>query len=359
VWINHTSLRTPCPEIELATSSISAQLSDLYRCEPEHDLTPVKSNQDLTVIDPNHLAEVHTLSFKDSFEDETLPPSDQAFEEPHELKFEILDKKISLDEGDYSNCPLEWLAPLKTMLNDFHDRFSKKKLDIEVTDLYTADLETFPGRKVVQRVRILPQHKFDFALKAIRQLEAAGVVRESDSPWRSNVVMIPKPMGKNELRANTKADYQTGNQHEAQHYRICLDFRDLNDILVFPKQVAFPTLEKFLYKLRNKVVISVDISSSFYVIPIREKDRYKTSFWLNDLAFEFNVLVMGLKSSPYHLKKFMDLVFSNENYDKFTSELSQKERKLLSPSFDDIIASYFDDVFVIGDTYEQTLANWK
>jgi hypothetical protein len=46
-------------------------------------------------------------------------------------------------------------------------------------------------------------------LKAVRQLEEAGVVRESDSPWRSNIVMVPKPMGKNKFRANTKADYQT------------------------------------------------------------------------------------------------------------------------------------------------------
>ena len=128
---------------------------------------------------------------------------------------------------------------------------------------YEAELETKPGKRVIQKVRPLSSHKFDFALKAVRQLERAGVVRESDSPWRSNVVMVPKPMGKNELRTNTKADYQTGDQNEAQHYRICLDFRDLNDILVFPKQVAFPTLDKILYKLKNKICINVDISSSF------------------------------------------------------------------------------------------------
>jgi hypothetical protein len=50
-------------------------------------------------------------------------------------------------------------------------------------------------------------------MKAVRQLEKANVVRESDSPWRSNVVMVPKPVGKNELRSNTKADYQRGDQH--------------------------------------------------------------------------------------------------------------------------------------------------
>jgi hypothetical protein len=134
-------------------------------------------------------------------------------------------------------------------------------------------------------------------------------VRESDSPWRSNVVMVPKPMGKNELRA---ADYQTGSQNTAQHYRICLDFRDLNNILEFPQQEAFPTIENFLHKMKGKYVVNMDISSAFYVIPIREEDRYKTAFWLNDLAFKFNVLVMGLKSSPCHKKKFMEKAYCNK-----------------------------------------------
>jgi hypothetical protein len=84
----------------------------------------------------------------------------------------------------------------RALVEEFSDRFSKRKLDIEVTTMYEAELETKPGKKVVQIVRPLRPHKFDFALKAVRQLEAAGVVRESDSPWRSNVVMVPKPMGK-------------------------------------------------------------------------------------------------------------------------------------------------------------------
>ena len=362
VWTNHTYWKTIRPEIEPRNSSI--ELDDVFRCVPERDLNPVK-HCNLTELDPSQADSLIDLpvlahSFKQTFENETLPPSDEAFGEPAELKFEILDKTISLNDGDYSQCPPEWLGPLKSLLNDFHDRFSKTKLDIEVTDWYEAALDTVPGRKVVQRVRTLPQHKFEFALKAVRQLEAAGIVRESDSPWRSNVVMIPKPTGKNELRATTKADYQTGDQHKAQHYRICLDFRDLNDILIFPQQVAFPTLDRFLHKLRNKVVICMDISSSFYVIPIKEEDRYKTAFWLNDLAFEFNVLVMGVTHAPYHLKKFVnEEVFTQKNYDKYVTKLSKREREILPPSFEDILANYFDDCFVIGDDYEQALAGLK
>jgi hypothetical protein len=265
------------------------------------------------------------------------------FDELEELKFEILDKDISLEAGDYSECPKKYVKKTKSLVKEFHDRFSKRKLDIEVTDLYEAELNTHPGRKVNQKVRTLPPHKFDFALKAVRQLEEAQVVRESDSPWRSNVVMVPKPIGKNELRTNTKADYQTGSQNTAQHYRICLDFRDLNKILDFPQQVAFPTIDKVLHKLKGKYVVNMDISSAFYVIPIKEEDRYKTAFWLNDLAFEFNVLVMGLKSSPYHLKKFMEIAYSNAALERYKSMMSQEEVSLLPSTMEEILANYFDD----------------
>ena len=56
-------------------------------------------------------------------------------------------------------------------MKDFEDRFSKSQLDLEITDKYTADLETVEGKKVVQKVRFLPNYRYNFAIKAIKQLE--------------------------------------------------------------------------------------------------------------------------------------------------------------------------------------------
>jgi hypothetical protein len=197
--------------------------------------------------------ELRSHSVKQIFNNETLPPSEEMFDDSEELKFQILDKEIPLSSADFSQCPRDYYDRCFAIVEEFSDRFSRWKLDIEVTDKYEAELETKPGRSVRQAVRPLPPHKFDFALKAVKQLEEAGVVTESNSTWRSNVVMVPKPLGKDELRANTKADYQTGSQNKAQHYRICLDFRDLNKILEFPQMVAFPTIEKFLHKSNSRV----------------------------------------------------------------------------------------------------------
>jgi hypothetical protein len=112
--------------------------------------------------------------------------------------------------------------------------------------MYTADLETLPGKIVNQKCRRLLNDRFEFAKKAIKQLMDMGVVSKSDSEWRSNVVMVPKPQT-GEIRSNSKLD-MLDKSKKVKLYRICLDFRELNNLLVFPKQVQFVNLETLLNK---------------------------------------------------------------------------------------------------------------
>ena len=86
------------------------------------------------------------------------------------------EKSFTIEDGEFSDCPQKDLKPLKKLLDEFKDRFSTFKLDVEVTDMYTADLETEPSKKVVQKCRRRANHKFQFGFKAIKQLEQAGVV---------------------------------------------------------------------------------------------------------------------------------------------------------------------------------------
>jgi dUTPase len=305
----------------------------------------------------------HISSFSHSFQgkiiNETLPPSTELFDESYELNHDILDKKYTIHDADFQNCPTSYLEPLKLLLTEYNDRFSTSKLDLETTDMYVADLPTIPDKIVNQPIRRLPYHKFTFAMKAISQLQRAGVIRPSQSDWRSNIVMVPKPTVTTDLRQSTKADYLTGHQNKSPLYRLCLDFRQLNTYLQFNKPTQFTTLDSLLYTLKNKYVCSLDISSAFFVIPISETDRHKTAFWVNEHAFEFNALVMGLKSSPYHLNKFLESAFSPSVYQQVIKQLDQEEIKKLPPSFSKFIVHYFDDFNVYSDTYDALLVCLK
>jgi hypothetical protein len=331
----------------------------------EDDFSSENRNEDnisffnTEIISESSIASNFNHNISQDLEDETLPPSEQLFDNTYELKFESLEKQITIEDADYSDCPHEYLKPLKELLNEYDDCFSKSKLDLQTTTLYEAPLPTIPGKKVQQKVRRLPPHKYNFAMQAIKQLQASGVVRESDSAWRSNVVLVPKPTGKDEDRENTKASKLTGDQNFSKLYRICLDFRELNTCLQFPQQTSFTTVDEILYKLKNKVVISMDISSAFFIIPLKEEDKHKTAFWVNNNAYEFNVAVMGLKSSPYHLNKFIEKAFNQTTYDELVSRLTAKEREMLPDSFQDIFTSYFDDFFVFADTYVEAIVALK
>ena len=103
----------------------------------------------------------------------------------------------------------------------------------------------------------------------------------------------------------------------------------------------------------------MDISSAFFIIPIKQEHRHKTAFWVNDKSYEFNVAVMGLKSSPYHLKKFMEVAFSKTQLDKIIKLLTPEERKHIPNTFDQMIITYFDDGWIYADTYEELLTRWK
>jgi dUTPase len=332
------------------SNKINTTLTDITACTCDIEYTKVDIQQ----------TEMYLFKTNQEMEmEETLPQANQLFDENFDLDHEVLDKKFKITDGDFTQVPKTYLQPLLDILHTYEDRFSKSKLDLEKTDLYTASLPTIEGKKVVQLCRRLPENKFQFAMKAIKQLQKADVIEEADSTWKSNVVMIPKPVTVNELRQNTKAEKLSGEHNNAKLYRLCLDFRDLNKLLIFEEQSSFPTIDKFTQVLKGKYVISLDISSSFFIIPIEAKDRYKTSFWINEYSFQFKSLVMGLKSSPFHLHKFLKLAFSPEVYKEVIQILTEEERNKVPPSFEDFVISYFDDFDIFHEDLHTLLICFK
>ncbi|MFN9943612.1 MAG: hypothetical protein ACK56I_29480, partial [bacterium] len=104
--------QTPTPHTEAPTEEL---LPDTQ--EPQQQPSSIELNM-------NH-------NIRDNMEEETLPPSDILSDDMQELKFELLEKTITLEAADYSDFPAEYLQPLKDLLNNFSQRFSKSKLDLE------------------------------------------------------------------------------------------------------------------------------------------------------------------------------------------------------------------------------------
>ena len=119
------------------------------------------------------------------------------------------------------------------------------------------------------------------------------VIRPSNSPWSSPVVMVPKKDGK---------------------LRFCIDYRRLNAITkkdVYP----LPRIDDLLAATQNARYFSaLDITWGYWNLPIKERDKAKTAFATHEGLFEFNRMPFGLTNAPATFQRLMDAVTRGMNW---------------------------------------------
>jgi hypothetical protein len=104
-----------------------------------------------------------------------------------------------------------------------------------------------------------------------------GLIRPSDSPWTSPVVLVKKKNGK---------------------LRFCVDYRKLNAIT---KKDAYPLprIDEMLNALSGSQWFStLDLASGYWQVAMHPNDREKTAFVTRYGTYEFNVMPFGLCNAP-------------------------------------------------------------
>jgi len=99
----------------------------------------------------------------------------------------------------------------------------------------------------------------------MKELERSKIIQPSNSPWNAPLNVVSK-----------KPDAQGKPQ-----YRVCVDFRRLNQITVrgaFP----IPRIDEILDQLgRSRYYSTLHLASGYHQVPIRPEDRQKTAFSIN------------------------------------------------------------------------------
>ena len=104
----------------------------------------------------------------------------------------------------------------------------------------------------------------------IKEMLAAGVIRNSESPWSSNIVLVKK---------------------KDQSLRFCVDWRMLNS-KTSKDAYMLPRFEDMVDTLVGSTMFSkLDLRSGYWNVEVEEEDKPKTAFSVGNLGFyEWNRL---------------------------------------------------------------------
>ena len=157
------------------------------------------------------------------------------------------------------------------LLKKYDKTWSKTR--VGACNIIEHAINTGSSKPIQQSAR---RYSPDQRAEIIRQTDdllAVGAIEESFSPWRSQIVMVPKKGGE---------------------WRMCCDFRGLNDKTVFDA-FPIPHVTELIDGLSEaRYFVSLDLKAGYHQIPVRESDREKTAFATPGGLYQWKVMPFGL-----------------------------------------------------------------
>ena len=168
----------------------------------------------------------------------------------------------------------------------FQDTFSKHDFDLGLTRLVEHEIDVGQNKPIKQPPRRVPVAFAAEEENVIKQMEQSGVIRKSTSPWASPICLVRKKNGK---------------------VRPCVDYRQLNAITT-KDAYPLPRISDCLDAVAGaKLFSSIDLTSSFHQVPIKEEDIPKTAFCTKYGLYEYLTMPMGLTNSPAVMQRLMEI----------------------------------------------------
>ena len=263
-------------------------MAELHAVESETSLDVLKQNID------NHLSSV-----------ESNPNTEQSAQ-----------PKISNVEFDFGDSPIsrEWKEKITRTLNQFSDVFSQHEFDVGNAKHVQHEIKLTDGPVIKERPRPIPAKDFEDARQHIQELLESNIIKPSNSPYASPIVLVRKKSGK---------------------LRLCVDYRKINQRTI-KDAYPIPKIADIFSSLHgSKWFCTMDLKMGFHQIPMAESSKDYTAFCSPFGLFSFERMSQGLTNSPATFQRLMERCVGDMNF-----------KELLV---------YLDDIIVHGSDIEETL----
>ncbi|XP_019390967.1 PREDICTED: uncharacterized protein LOC109310340 [Crocodylus porosus] len=141
-------------------------------------------------------------------------------------------------------------------------------------------------------------------------MKKRGIIKESRSPWRSPMVVVPKPDGSIQL---------------------CIDYRKLNEIAMF-NAFLMPQINDNLERIGHaQFILTLDLTKGYWQIPVVKEDKEETAFGTPWGLFQFKRMPFGLHGAAASFQQLMEQILApHKNY----------------------VVAYIDDIIVFSPNWE-------
>lgn len=218
------------------------------------------------------------------------------------LKFDLTDTPLSE----------EWKQRITDKLNSMSDVFATHDLDYGHTTAVKHRIRLSDSTPFKQRPRPIHPSDYEAVRQHLKELCDANIIRESESPFASPIVIVKKKNGA---------------------IRLCIDYRKLNNQTI-KDAYALPNIEEAFSALTGSKWFSVmDLKSGYYQVEVEEEDKPKTAFVTPMGFWEFNRMPQGVTNAPSTFQRVME---------KCVGSLNLKE-----------VLVFLDDLIVFSSTLEE------
>lgn len=249
-------------------------------------------SEEINSTDPTKKNEYHIINDHDNKTNMKEPEIKNAFAE-YEINFNegIDTNRVNMDTEHLDSHKREQIDEL---LKKYRHIFAQHKFDVGRVKNYEAFIDLQVDQYCYKRpYRCSVADKIEIE-KQISELLKYNLIEESYSPFAAPVTLAFK-------------------RDEGKKSRLCIDFRDLNKIIV-PQFQPFPLIEDLMVETIDcKFFTTLDINSAFWSIPLRIRDRPKTGFVTQDGHYQWTCLPFGLKTSPAIFQRILRNIIRKYN----------------------------------------------